>query len=65
MNRFKTAFNSLPSAIKVAIYVGLSASIAVLISSLEAGQPIDVRAMLVPVLTIAINVLAFLIVRED
>ena len=63
--KFKGAFNRLPSSVQVAIYVGVSASIAVLIDNLESGQPVDLRSMFIPVLAIVINVLAYLVARED
>lgn len=65
LQKLKRAFNKLPSPVQVAIYVGSSASAAVVISNLEAGQPLDTRAALVPLLTIIVNVLAYLIARED
>ena len=59
----RDAWNKIPNAIQVPIYVGLSSILATIIANIQNLEAIDWRAILVIVLTIGVNTLAYLIAR--
>lgn len=65
LKQAKVRFNALPGAVKVLIYSGVSTSLGVVLLSLQDGTPLNTREVLVPIVSVVINVLAYLVARED
>lgn len=64
MHKIRQAFDSLPSEVKVLIYSGVSSFLAKLVADLQSGAAIDWRQYAIVPLTMAINVLAYLALKE-
>ncbi len=65
MRSFKDLWSQVPNAIQVPIYVGLSSILATIVANIQNLQAIDYRAIIIIILTIGINVLAYLIARSN
>ena len=63
MDKIRASFNKIPTPIQVIIYVGVSAILSTLIVNIQNIQLIDWRAILVIVLTVGVNIIAYLILR--
>ncbi len=64
MDKVRNAFNALPSTLKVILYSGLSSLLGVLLVFTNGEESFDWRKLLAVVITTAINVVAYLILRE-
>lgn len=63
MDKIRASFNKIPTPIQVIIYVGVSSILSTLIVNIQNIQLIDWRAILVIVLTVGVNIIAYLILR--
>ena len=63
MDKIRASFNKIPTPIQVIIYVGVSSILSTLIVHIQNIQLIDWRAILVIVLTVGVNIIAYLILR--
>ena len=63
MDKIRANFNKIPTPIQVIIYVGVSSILSTLIVNIQNIQLIDWRAILVIILTVGVNIIAYLILR--
>ena len=65
MKNIKNKFNSLPSAVKVIIYSGISVTLAVLSADIVGESSFNWREYAIVPVTMLINLVAYLNLKED